>query len=61
MTAVDTSYVADETPVVAHHHAWHAWSGDRVWRCTNPQCGAWISRLVDADGKVIPLPKDTDQ
>lgn len=52
----DVTYTVDETPVASHHHSWHAWTGDRVWRCTTPACHAWISLLVDRDGKVIPLP-----
>lgn len=59
-TTVDPSDYATEIVVQTHHHAWHAWAGDDRWRCTKPGCDAWISRLVDSDGKEIPLPKETD-
>jgi len=55
---IDTSYSDTTTTVQQHSHTWHAWDDDRVWRCTKPDCGAWISRLVDADGREIKLPKD---
>lgn len=56
--SADLSYGPTGIHVEAHQHTWHAWADDRVWRCTSPTCGAWISRLCDRDGNVIPLPKD---
>jgi len=41
-----------------HHHEWVAGGDDDRWRCSKPGCFAWISRLADRAGRIIPLPRD---
>jgi hypothetical protein len=55
MSGDDPAGYGQSIHVDQHHHRWTAQRGDDRWRCAT--CNAWISKLVDRAGRVIPLPR----